>query len=77
VTPTFSDPDVFHAYLDEAEAHGCNAIQALIAGEDRREAIYAAYQRFYRGDIAVEIRARHARAWRPVHRGAPGHARGW
>jgi gamma-glutamyltranspeptidase / glutathione hydrolase len=35
--------------LVEAEA------AALAAGKDRREAIYAAYQRFYRGDIAAEI----------------------
>jgi gamma-glutamyltranspeptidase/glutathione hydrolase len=35
--------------LVEAEA------AALAAGKDRKEAIYAAYQRFYRGDIAAEI----------------------
>jgi len=33
MTPTFSDPDVLQAYLDEAEAHGCNAIQALICNQ--------------------------------------------
>lgn len=35
--------------LVEAEA------QALAAGKSRKEAIYAAYDRFYRGDIAAEI----------------------
>ncbi|MEM9304520.1 MAG: gamma-glutamyltransferase [Pseudomonadota bacterium] len=35
--------------LVEAEA------EALAAGKDRKEAIYAAYDRFYRGDIADEI----------------------
>jgi gamma-glutamyltranspeptidase/glutathione hydrolase len=35
--------------LVEAEA------EALAAGRSRREAIYAAYERFYRGDIAAEI----------------------
>lgn len=29
--------------------------EALAAGKDRKEAIYAAYDRFYRGDIAEEI----------------------
>ena len=29
--------------------------QALDAGKTRKEAIYAAYDRFYRGDIAEEI----------------------
>jgi gamma-glutamyltranspeptidase/glutathione hydrolase len=29
--------------------------QALAAGKDRKEAIYAAYERFYRGDIAAEL----------------------
>lgn len=29
--------------------------QALAAGKDRRQAIYAAYDRFYRGDIAREL----------------------
>lgn len=29
--------------------------QALAAGRSRKEAIYAAYERFYRGDIAAEI----------------------
>ena len=35
--------------LVEAEA------QALAQGKSRKEAIYAAYERFYRGDIAEEI----------------------
>jgi gamma-glutamyltranspeptidase / glutathione hydrolase len=35
--------------LVEAEA------AALAAGKDRKEAIYAAYERFYRGDIAAEV----------------------
>ena len=29
--------------------------QALAAGKGRQEAIYAAYDRFYRGDIAEEL----------------------
>jgi hypothetical protein len=33
VTPTFSDPGVLQAYLDEAESHGCNAIHALICNQ--------------------------------------------
>ncbi len=37
------------ARLVEAEA------QALASGKDRRQAIYAAYERFYRGDIAREL----------------------
>jgi len=35
--------------LVEAEA------QALKAGKDRKQAIYAAYERFYKGDIAAEL----------------------
>jgi hypothetical protein len=33
VSPTFSDPDMLQAYLDEAEEHGCNGIQALICNQ--------------------------------------------
>ena len=33
VSPTFSDPGVLQAYLDEAEEHGCNGIQALICNQ--------------------------------------------
>lgn len=33
VSRTFGDADVLRAYLDEAEAHGCNAIQALIGNQ--------------------------------------------
>lgn len=33
VSPTFSDPGVLQAYLDEAEEHGCNAIQALVCNQ--------------------------------------------
>ena len=37
--------------------------QALAAGKNRKEAIYAAYDRFYRGDIAQEfVRGRASRA---------------
>ena len=43
------------AKLVETEA------QALAAGKDRKQAIYAAYERFYRGDIAREL-VRGARA---------------
>jgi len=47
----FGQPDLLAtlAKLVEAEA------QALAAGKDRKQAIYAAYDRFYRGDIAREI----------------------
>lgn len=47
----FSQPDLLATLrkLVDAEA------QALAAGKDRRQAIYAAYDRFYRGDIAREI----------------------
>jgi gamma-glutamyltranspeptidase/glutathione hydrolase len=47
----FAQPDL-HATLSklvEAEA------QALAAGKSRKEAILAAYERFYRGDIASEL----------------------
>jgi CubicO group peptidase (beta-lactamase class C family) len=33
VSPTFSDPQRFAAYLDEVEAHGCNAAFALLANQ--------------------------------------------
>jgi len=33
VTPTFSDPEVFAAYLDEAEAHGCNGVFAMMGNQ--------------------------------------------
>ena len=42
--------------------------QALAAGKDRKSAIYAAYERFYRGDIAQEfVRGVHE-VGRPHHR---------
>ena len=46
--------------------------QALAAGKDRRAALQAAYDRFYRGDIAEEIVRGTPRAGRPVHAGGPG-----
>jgi hypothetical protein len=33
VTPTFSDREVFEAYLDEAEAHGCNGVFARMGNQ--------------------------------------------
>ena len=50
--------------------------QALAAGKDRKAAIYAAYERFYRGDIARELvagvraqgRALHAKPTSPTGR---------
>jgi gamma-glutamyltranspeptidase/glutathione hydrolase len=47
----FRQPDLLATLekLVEAEA------EALAAGKSRKEAIYAAYDRFYRGDIAQEI----------------------
>jgi hypothetical protein len=33
VTPTFSDRETFAAYLDEAEAHGCNAVFARMGNQ--------------------------------------------
>jgi gamma-glutamyltranspeptidase / glutathione hydrolase len=47
----FKQPDLAATLrkLVEAEQH------ALSAGKSRKEAIYAAYERFYRGDIAQEI----------------------
>ncbi len=47
----FKQPDLLATLqkLVDAEA------QALAAGKSRKEAIYAAYERFYRGDIATEI----------------------
>ena len=47
----FRQPDLLSTLekLVEAEAN------ALSQGKDRKEAIYAAYDRFYRGDIAQEL----------------------
>ena len=50
--------------------------QALKAGKSRKDAIYAAYDRFYKGDIAARVRARIARAGRPAHDGGPGRLEG-
>ncbi len=47
----FSQPDLQATLLKLVEAEK----QALDAGKSRKEAIYAAYDRFYRGDIAEEI----------------------
>ena len=51
--------------LVEAEA------KALKAGKSRKEALAAAYDRFYRGDIGAGIRARRARTGRADHEGRP------
>ena len=54
--------------------------QALAAGKSRKEALQAAYDRFYRGDIARGAGPRHAGAGRAHHGGRPralaGEARG-
>lgn len=47
----FSQPDLLATLQKLVEAES----QALGAGKGRKEAIYAAYDRFYRGDIAQEI----------------------
>ena len=47
----FRQPDL-KATLEKLVA---TEVEALAAGMSRREAIYAAYDRFYRGDIAAEI----------------------
>jgi len=50
--------------------------QALQAGKSRKDAIMAAYDRFYRGDIAQENRPQHAGAGRAHHHGRPGQLEG-
>jgi gamma-glutamyltranspeptidase/glutathione hydrolase len=47
----FSQPDLARTLRQLVEAEQ----QALAAGKDRKAAIYAAYDRFYRGDIAREL----------------------
>lgn len=47
----FSQPDLYQTLTKLIEAEQ----QALAAGKSRREAIYAAYDRFYKGDIAREF----------------------
>jgi gamma-glutamyltranspeptidase/glutathione hydrolase len=47
----FKQPDLAATLRKMVEAEQ----QALAAGKNRKEAIYAAYDRFYRGDIAKEI----------------------
>lgn len=47
----FSQPDLYQTLTKLIEAEQ----QALAAGKNRREAIYAAYDRFYKGDIAREF----------------------
>jgi gamma-glutamyltranspeptidase/glutathione hydrolase len=47
----FRQPDLAATLRKLAEAEA----QALAAGRSRKEAIYAAYDRFYRGDIAEEL----------------------
>ena len=59
----FRQPDLAATLrkLVEAEA------QALKAGKNRKEAIMAAYDRFYKGDIAARVRARLAGSRRLAH----------
>ena len=45
--------------------------QALANGKSRKEAIYAAYDRFYRGDIAEEIVRGSAEDWWADDNGRP------
>ncbi|MEM8932419.1 MAG: gamma-glutamyltransferase [Acidobacteriota bacterium] len=47
----FRQPDLHRTLLQLVETER----QALAAGKSRKEAIYAAYERFYRGDIAQRI----------------------
>jgi len=47
----FRQPDLARTLRKLVEAER----QALAAGKSRKEAIYAAYDRFYRGDVAAEI----------------------
>jgi gamma-glutamyltranspeptidase/glutathione hydrolase len=47
----FRQPDLLETLKKLVEAEE----QALAAGKDRKEAIYAAYDRFYKGDIGQEI----------------------
>ena len=50
--------------------------QALAQGKTRKEAIYAAYDRFYKGDIAAGVREGIARTGRVAHHGGPGELAG-
>lgn len=47
----FRQPDLAATLRKLVEAEQ----QALVAGKNRKDAIYAAYDRFYRGDIAAEL----------------------
>jgi gamma-glutamyltranspeptidase/glutathione hydrolase len=47
----FKQPDLLETLTKLVEAES----QALAAGKTRKESIYAAYDRFYRGDIAEEL----------------------
>lgn len=47
----FRQPDLYNTLQDLVQAES----QALGEGKSRKEAIYAAYDRFYRGDIAEEL----------------------
>ncbi len=68
----FRQPDLLATLkkLVEAEA------EALADGKSRKEAIYAAYDRFYRGDIAEEIGQGNPGRGRPLHHGGPGRLAG-
>ena len=63
----FRQPDLAATLRKLVEAEQ----QALAAGKSRKEAIYAAYDRFYKGDIAAGVRARLAGAGRAHHDGGP------
>ena len=64
----FAQPDLL-ATLEKLVAAERRALEA---GADRKEAIYAAYDRFYKGDIARRVRPRRrSEARRPHHDGRP------
>ena len=72
----FRQPDLAATLRKLVEAEQ----QALAAGKSRKEALQAAYDRFYRGDVADELVRGDARAGRALHEGGPrpleGEARG-
>ena len=61
---------------DAARSSSRPSRRAHAAGKSRKEAILAAYDRFYKGDIAAGVRARLARAGRPRHDGGPREVEG-
>ena len=68
----FRQPDLAATLRKLVEAEQ----QALKAGKTRKEAIYAAYDRFYKGDIAEEFVRGVAGAGRAAHARGPGQLEG-